>query len=92
MTSQAARRFARAITDQQDKPFAAGEWVFTTVSTVTPGASLDGLAAATVAINADNVPAPYNANYTPTVGDHVAVLLVNGSPLIVCRVAGFPNI
>jgi hypothetical protein len=66
--------------------------IFTAVSAVTPSGSADGLAAAFVAINADNVPAPYNAGYTPTVGDHVAVLLVGGSPLIICKIVGYPNI
>lgn len=97
MASQAVRRFAKAVTDRPD---AVPSRIYTTVATVTPGGvpggSLDGTYAVTVAINADNVPAPYLAAYinghTPTVGDRVAVDITDGSPLILDRVAGLPAI
>jgi hypothetical protein len=89
----AIRRFAKAIGDRPDD---APTRIYTTIATVTPGGSADGTYAVTVAINADNVPAPYLAAYTaghtPTVGDRVAVDLTNGSPLILGVVAGLPAI
>lgn len=98
MTTPAHRRLVHAITDplqtqmQQPTPHR----IYTTVTLVAPGGSVDGTFAVWVAVNADNVPAPYLAAYisghTPTVGDQVAVDLVNGSPLILGRIVGLPVI
>lgn len=97
MSSPAVRRLARTLTD----PLAAmsgapvPQRIYTTVTSVTAGGSLDGTYAVSVAVNADNMPAPYLNGYlagghTPTVGDQVAVDLVNGSPIIIGRVVGLP--
>lgn len=97
MASAAMRRFARSVTDPmqtlQEAP--VPRRIYTTITAVTAGASVDGTYAVSIAVNADNVPAPYLTGYlsgghTPTVGDQVAVDLVNGSPLIVGRVVGLP--
>ncbi len=92
-SSPAARRLTARIAEQgivEVPPL-----FVTTVATVVAGTSRDGTYSVTVAINADNVPAPYLASYinghTPTVGDAVAVYLAGGSPLILGRVIGFPN-
>lgn len=62
-----------------------------TVATVTAGTSTDGRATVTVTVGGDTIPAPYLLSYaSPTVGDMVAVLLVNHSPLILGRVVGLP--
>lgn len=68
----------------------------TTVSAVSAGTSLDGNAEVSIAINADNPKVPYLAAYinghTPTVGERVGVLILDGAPLIVDRILGLPNI
>lgn len=90
MTGPAVRRLAQAVAGQVTNPSVYLH--STTVTVVTPGASLDGVAAVSVAVNADNVPAPYLASYlSPTVGDQVSVLLIDHSPLILGRVVGLPN-
>lgn len=62
-----------------------------TVATVTAGGAADGHAAVSVTVLGSTTPAPYLAAYTPTVGDLVAVLLVDGSPLILGHVIGLPS-
>ena len=55
--------------------------------------STDNLAtAAFLTIGPDSVQAPYLASYTPVTGHMVAVLFIDGSPLILGRVIGLPNI
>lgn len=64
-----------------------------TVATVTPGGAVGGVeAAVTVTIGVDVLPAMYLDSYTPTVGDLVELLLVDGSPRILGRLAGAPII
>lgn len=63
---------------------------FGTISSVTTGGAADGTNAAFVTVGGDTIPAPYNAGYTPVAGDFVAVLLCDGSPLILCKVTGPP--
>jgi cytochrome c oxidase assembly factor CtaG len=46
---------------------------------------------ATVTIDGSAIPAPHLAAYTPVVSDQVAVLLVDGSPLIFGTPTGFPT-
>ena len=70
--------------------------IFTTVTSVTAGASRDGLWQVTVLIYDDDVPCPYDAAYiagnrAPQVGDQVAVDFVNGSPMIAHLMVGFPT-
>lgn len=62
-----------------------------TVATVTAGGASDGHAQVTVTVNGSTFAAPYLAAYTPTVGDFVAVALVDGSPLILGHVIGLPS-
>ena len=62
------------------------------VKTVTAGASLDGVAQVVVTVGTDDIVAPYGKRYTPTVGDFVLVLLVDGSPFIYDAIVGLPNI
>lgn len=61
-------------------------------TTVTPpsGASTtDGATAVYIQVGADQLPAPYIGT-APAVGSTVAVMFVNGSPLILGRPVGFP--
>lgn len=66
------------------------------VTVVSVGTSLDGRAEVSIGLNSDNVKAPYLDEYinghTATVGDQVAVLIIDGSPLILGRIFGLPNI
>lgn len=62
------------------------------IKTVTAGGATDGLAELEVTVNGSDVTAPYLKSYAaPTVGDVVAVLLVDGSPLILGALGGYPN-
>lgn len=65
-----------------------------TVATSTPGAS-DGAAAVTVSIRGSLAPTPWLAAYTltspPQQGDHVAIEIINGSPVITGRIVGTPT-
>lgn len=63
------------------------------VATVTAGASLDGKAQVTIPVGSSNLPVPYLDSYlTPAANDLVAVIFTAGSPLILGRVIGLPNI
>jgi hypothetical protein len=93
-TQVAVRKLAKALQGP-----AAGDpgvpqsvvWLNGVVLTVTAGASTDGRAAVVVTVNGTDTPAPYLLSYaSPTVGDVVRVQIVNGSPLIVGEVVGFP--
>jgi hypothetical protein len=85
----ALRRLARTISNDTTPP--ETKLRVGTIQTVTAGAATDGNAAVTVKVDGTTVPAPYNLNYTPTVGHVVLVALIKGSPVIVCRVGGFPS-
>jgi len=61
-----------------------------TIHTVTAGASADGVAAAVVTVDGNDIAAPYAASYTPTVGHLVMVLLIDNSPFILGRIVGLP--
>jgi hypothetical protein len=67
--------------------------VNTTVTAVSAGTSLDGVAEVTVTIGGSSVRVPYLASYAnPAVGDSVRVEIFQGSPIITGRVVGLPNI
>lgn len=86
--SRALRRFAGIV-----QPTKTGVvWRNCTVTTVTPSASLDGVAAAFISDGTNTFPAPYLAAYTPTAGHMVSVRFIDGSPLILGRVVGLPNL
>lgn len=59
-------------------------------------AAADGAAAVTVSIRGTLVPTPWLAAYTvtspPQQGDHVAIELIDGSPVIIGRIVGTPII
>lgn len=83
----------RALADE-DAPATGGGvalWIGT-VTAVTAGGASDGHAQVTVSVNGSASPAPYLDTYTsPAVNDVVAVLLVDGSPLILGRRIGTPT-
>jgi hypothetical protein len=91
----AIRRFAG---EYGQRPSGAGKrplgvaLLFGTITTVTAGGSTDGLALVTVTLNNGSVTAaPYDLAYaSPTVGQYVAVLVVNSQPFILGRAGGFP--
>lgn len=80
----------RGFADEYHKPTGSFTVRLGVIATVTAGAAADGNAAATVTVVGSTGPAPYLASYTPTVGDTVAVALVDGSPLILGHVIGLP--
>ena len=59
---------------------------------ITPGGAADGTTAAFVTVLGSTLPAPYCASYTPVAADKVAVLLIDGSPLILGKITGPPAI
>ena len=92
--STTRRRLADAVTGVRP-PLRLG-YLNTTVTAVSAGTSLDGRAEVSIAVNSDTPKAPYLDEYvnghTATVGDQVAVLMIDGSPLILGRIFGLPNI
>lgn len=84
----ASRRLAGALLAKV--PPATVAYMNGTVASVTAGAAADGNAAVVVTVGDDGIPAPYLAAYTPVVGHMVRVQFVNGSPLIIGRVIGWP--
>jgi hypothetical protein len=68
----------------------------TTVAGVSVGTGLDGNDEVSITINSDTPTVPYLDGYvnghTPTVGDAVAVAIFDGSPIILGRIFGLPNI
>jgi hypothetical protein len=96
ITKQRMRRIARRIAEKTEAlPGHNLAFITTTVATVTASASRDGTYQIAITLNADTILAPYLAAYsnghTPTVGDTVAVLLSDGSPLILDRIRGLPT-
>ena len=94
MTRPSIRRLGRTL--KPPPPPKMVRRIFTTVSSVTPGASTDGLWQVAVLDGEDEVVAPYSAAYiagnrAPQVGDQVAVDFVNGSPMIAHLMVGFPT-
>lgn len=73
-----------------EAPATVYRWARGTVKTVTAGAAADGHTAVVVTVNGDDLPAPYYAGYTPTVGDMVDVRFDNGSPVITGHIIGLP--
>ena len=66
--------------------------VFGTITHVAAGASVDGVAQATVTDdNGDAFDAMYPTTYTPTVNDIVCVLLIDNAPLILGAFHGIPT-
>jgi hypothetical protein len=63
-----------------------------TIASIDVGAAADGSDVVTVTIGADDIEAARVDGWTPSAGDDVKVLLVNGSPLILGRVTGAPDI
>lgn len=59
-------------------------WPNATVTSVSGGV-------ATVSIAGNSQQAAHLSSYTPTAGDQVAVLLIDGSPLILGKPTGFPS-
>lgn len=87
------RRLGRTLKAVEPTP--VPKRIFTTVTAVTQGGSRDGTWQVSVAIFGSTLAATYLAAYTnghtPAVGDHVAVDLTLGSPLILDRVIGLPT-
>lgn len=64
-----------------------------TVASIDAAAGTDGQDVVTVSVNGSETPAPHLASYSDYgIGDTVAVLLVDASPLVLGRVAGLPDI
>lgn len=91
--SRVTREIRRAALAVQNKAEAAVPFTFRTgtIDSTTPGGSTDGLTAAFVNVGGSVVPAPYLSSYTPVVNDHVLVLLMLGSPVILGKVVGLPS-
>jgi hypothetical protein len=96
VTGPAIRRLGQAIREQSTQPpLQTLQFLRSTITTVTASGSVDGTYQVTFDDRGVNVLAPYLAAYsnghTPTVGDTVGVLLVDGVPIILDRVRGLPT-
>lgn len=94
--NSALRRLTTKMQERTDRAYGGALLVRNgTVTAVSPGASADGRAATTVTLRGATTVAPYLDPYSdtdpPQQGDFVAVVLVNGSPLILGRVRGLPS-
>lgn len=82
----------RGLADEDAPPSSGLALWIGTVTAVAAGGASDGHAQVTVSVNGSANPAPYLDTYTsPAVNDVVAVLLVDGSPLILGRRIGTPT-
>lgn len=86
------RRIAKARQARPPTPFQTVKgWTGTITSTA--GTTTDARPQVTVSVNGASFPAPYliTTGWTPAQGQTVMVLFMNGSPLIIGRVGGFPS-
>jgi len=83
-------RFARQQLEQRARALDAVELPVATVTAVQAGASLDGIALATVDYLGASLKVPYLTSYTPVVGHVVAMTRHAGNWLILGRPGGFP--
>jgi hypothetical protein len=91
--SDALRRLADDV--NSTKPASRLTLRLGTVTAVDAGAAADGHDAITVTVGADEITAPYlehPASWTPAADDLVAVLLIDGAPLILGHVIGIPDL
>lgn len=88
--SRNIRRLAATVNEKTAPPSAASVLRIGTIATVTAGAAADGFNAVTVTVRGSTIDAPYLDSYSPTLGDLVAVLLVDNAPLILGVVVGLP--
>ena len=87
----ATARLAAEVTRAQPPQGSPRSWIEPAqVATVTAGAAADGNALAVVTWRGASVQAAYLASYAPTVGHRVAVVVQDGTLLILGRIIGTP--